>query len=122
MDMRDPRTHAILGAAFEVHRTLGHGFLEAVYQEALAQEFQLRNIPFLREADLPVDYKGTRLQTGYRADFICYESVIVELKALESLGGKELAQVVNYLKATRFQTGLILNFGSPSLEYRRVVL
>jgi GxxExxY protein len=105
----------------EVHRELGCGFLEAVYQEALAVELRLRTIPHRREVDLPVSYKGQRLNTTYRADFICYDRVIVELKALKRLSGVEEAQIINYLKATGMETGLLLNFGTPSLQYKRFV-
>lgn len=105
----------------EVHRELGCGFLEAVYQEALATELALRGVPFVRETELPISYKGTRLTTIYRADFICFKSVLVELKALSKLGSIEEAQIMNYLKAGPNEIGLLLNFGSPSLEYRRFV-
>lgn len=120
---KDPRTYKIIGAGMEVHRELGAGFLEAVYQEALAIEFELQGIPFQREVDLPVQYKGHQLNTTYRADFICYDkAVIVEIKALSELSGREESQIINYLKATGIEVGLVLNFSSESLEYKRFVL
>jgi GxxExxY protein len=119
MAERDPKTFAIIGAAMEVHRELGSGFLEAVYQEALALEFDQRRIPYQPQAELLIFYKNQRLKTIYKADFICYETVIVELKALARLSGTEEAQIINYLKATDFEIGLLLNFGTPSLEYKR---
>ena len=118
----DPETYAIIGAAMEVHRQLGHGFLEAVYQEALAIEMTKRNIPFEREVAVPVEYKGQRLQCSYRVDFICFDKVVVELKANNQLTGADDAQLINELKATGLNRGLLLNFGSPSLEYKRLVL
>jgi GxxExxY protein len=120
--MRDPQTYAIIGAAMEVHRVLGCGFLEPVYQEALAKEFLLRGIPFRREVELPITYKGNLLAVKYKPDFICYDAVIVELKALDRLSGKEKAQVINYLKATGTERGLLLNFGTVRLEYERLIL
>ena len=121
LDNKDPQTHAIIGAAMEVHSQLGQGFLEAVYQEALALEFAARKIPFVREMELPVFYKGQQLMCRYRADFICYESIVVELKALTALAAPHEAQVFNYLKATGMERGLLLNFGRFSLEVKRLV-
>jgi GxxExxY protein len=119
---RDARTHAIIGAAPEVHRALGPGFLEAVYQEALAKEFGLRSIPFRMQYEIPVFYKGDRLSTTYRADFTCFESIILELKAIRQMTVIEEAQVLNYLKASGLRVALLLNFGTPSLQQKRFVL
>lgn len=118
---KDPQTYEIIGGATEVHRHLGHGFLEAVYQEALAIEMTRRNIPFEREVAVPVEYKGQRLQCGYRADFVCFEEIVVELKAISQLTGADEAQLINELKATGLHRGLLFNFGTPSLEYKRIV-
>jgi GxxExxY protein len=118
----DPQSYAIIGAAMEVHRLLGCGFLEPVYQEALAIELAKRGIPLRREEALRIKYKNQTLATTYRADFIWFDSVIIELKALTRLSGKEEAQIINYLKATNCEVGLLLNFGTRSLEYRRFVL
>lgn len=118
----DPRTYAIIGAAMEVHKQLGCGFLEPVYQEALGIEFSKRDIPFRREVQLPIHYKGALLTTGYCVDFICFESVIVELKALAHMSGAEEAQVINCLKATGYELGLLIHFGARSLQQRRFVL
>jgi GxxExxY protein len=118
---RDPRTYAIIGAAMEVHRHLGRGFLEAVYREALEWEFTERGIACRREVDLPIRYKQHLLNTFYRADFVCHDCVIVETKALAKLSGTEEAQIINYLKATGLEIGLLLNFGAASLEYKRFI-
>jgi len=122
VEQRDPETYAVIGAAMEVHRVLGHGFLENVYQEALAVELEERKIPFRREVALDVYYKGRRLGGSYRADFVCFDSVILELKAVASLVPAHHAQVIHYLRATRVPKGLLINFGLPSLDFQRVVL
>ena len=119
---RDPITYAIIGAAMQVHGELGCGFLEAVHQEALALEFDRQRIPFTAQVELPIAYRGKRLNTSFRADFICFDEVIVEVKALAAFSGTEEAQVINYLKATGLELGLLLNFGAKSLQFRRLVL
>jgi GxxExxY protein len=116
----DPQTYAIIGACMAVHGELGPGFLEPVYQKALAIEFTKRSIPFVREKPLAIYYSGQQLATRYDADFLCYDSVILELKALSDLNPKHFAQVINYLKATRLERGLLVNFGALRLEYKRV--
>ena len=121
MTQRDQRTYAIIGAAMEVHRELGSGFLEAVYHEALAIEMTSRNIQFFHEVELPVIYKGQQLATSYRADFICFDKVIVEIKALRELSTLQEAQILNYLKASVLGVGLLINFGAESLQYKRFV-
>jgi GxxExxY protein len=118
-DPRDPETYAIIGAAMEVHRILGARFVEPVYQSALELEFRLRGIPHLREPPLPVYYKGTRLEVSYRADFLCFEAVIVELKSVDHITTKEEGQIINYLAASKIRRGLLLNFGHRSLQYQR---
>ena len=115
-------SYAINGAAMEVYNQLGHGFLEAVYQEALEKEFLLRSIPFERENLLTISYKGENLKQAYKADFVCYGKIIVELKAVSELTDAHRSQVYNYLHATGFHLGIILNFGfSNGLERERIV-
>ncbi len=121
VDERDPQTYAIIGAALEIHRQLGHGFLGAVYQEAAVIEFPLKQVLFEREVALPVKYKSIALPIHYRADFICFSEIIVEFKALSRLSTIEEAQLLNYLKATGLKPGLLINFGTSSLQYKRLV-
>jgi len=113
--------YKIIGAALEVHKELGCGFLEAVYQEALEIEFKHQSIPFLREQKLELSYKGQKLTKYYVADFICYDKIVVELKALTQLDNQNIAQTINYLKATGYKLGLLINFGETSLKYKRLV-
>lgn len=115
-------TYNIIGAAMEVHKQLGNGFLEGVYQEALALELEASNIDFEKEAPLIIFYKDKILKKRYIADFICYEQIILEIKALTELRSEHDAQVLNNLKATNMKVGLLLNFGSKSLQYKRIVL
>lgn len=114
--------YAVVGAAIEVQRELGPGFLEAVYQEALEQELEVRNVPFESQKRLRILYKGHPLKKEYIADLVCNNQIIVELKAIERLLSKEQAQILNYLKATDLRVGLLINFGSHGkLEWRRFV-
>ncbi len=106
----------------EVHRTLGHGFLEAVYHEAMALELSHQNVPFLCECAFPISYKGSVLSCHYRADLVCFEAVLVELKALTRLANEHEAQALNYLKASGLKKALLINFGASSLEYRRFII
>ena len=119
---RDPETYAVIGASMAVHSELGMGFLEIVYHEALAVELAFRGIPHDREVELPVHYRGQRLTCSYRADFVCYDAIIVEIKAQASLTGADDSQVLNYLKAAGMQRALLINFGGPRLEYKRIVM
>ena len=105
----------------EVHKELGCGFLEAVYQEALGREFIGQKISFKSQPTIQIAYKGQPLDKTYQPDFVCYEEVIVEIKAISSLSGVEEAQIINYLKATDLKVGLLLNFGAKSLEHKRFV-
>lgn len=121
VDERDPRTYAIIGAAMEVHRELGPGFLESVYHEAMAIEMTSREVPHDHEIDLVIFYKGKPLKKGFRSDFLCFDQVVVEVKAQSSLCPADEAQLINYLKATKHHVGLLLNFGEPSLAFKRMV-
>jgi GxxExxY protein len=105
----------------EVHRELGSGFLEAVYHEALEKEFQLQGIPYQSQPEIQIKYKGEPLKRTYQPDFICYEKIVVEIKALSQLTSNEEAQILNYLKASKLSPGLLINFGARSLQHKRFV-
>ena len=114
-------TYAVIGAAMEVHKVLGPGFLESVYEEALAHEFDLRGISYQRQTRLAVRYKEI-VAGEFRADFLVEGKVVAELKAIKALTAGDEAQLLNYLKGTGYRVGLLLNFGAPSLEYKRRIL
>jgi GxxExxY protein len=115
-------TYAIIGCAFEVYNQLGSGFLEPVYQEAFEIELKNQNIPFQPQVKLPIKYKEIMLKKEYVADIICYGSIIVELKAITHQSVNEEAQLINYLKASGYKLGLLINFGHPGkLEWKRMV-
>ncbi|EGF89467.1 GTP-binding signal recognition particle [Asticcacaulis biprosthecium C19] len=114
---------AIQGAIFDVNREMGSGFLEAVYQECLAKEFELRNIPFSQHKTVSLTYKGQALTQTYQPDFICYEAIILELKVCQEISSAHRAQILNYLKATKLRLGLLINFGThPKAQIERFVL
>jgi GxxExxY protein len=113
--------YAIIGAAMEVHKEKGSGFLEAVYQECMEMELAAQGIPAVPLQEMPIFYKGRKLKKTYIADFVAYGKIIVELKALDKLTSREEAQVLNYLKASGFEVGILINFGGPSLEFKRIV-
>ncbi|MFC2090270.1 GxxExxY protein [Bacteroidota bacterium] len=115
-------SYKIVGACMAVHCELGSGFHESVYQEAAEIEFHSRNIPYDREKELEIIYKKKVLNKKYIADFICYDKIIVEFKAVSELNDNHFSQVIGYLKATGFEMGMLINFGKESLEYRRVLL
>lgn len=117
----DPETYAIIGAGMAVHVELGCGFLEGVYTAALEVEFARRGIPFRREVLLPITYRNVVLPVRYRVDFICWDAVLVEVKAATALSPIDQAQVINYLKAARLSRALLINFGAQSLQHRRLV-
>ncbi len=115
-------SYKIMGACFEVYNNMGCGFLEAVYQECLEMELSAQQIPFQAHVPLKLHYKQHPLKKGYKPDFICYDKIIVEIKALSELRNGDRAQMHNYLTATKFKLGLLINFGHyPKLEYERIV-
>ena len=116
-------SYAIVGACFNVYKDRGYGFLEPVYQECCEIEFAFQKIPFLSQKELELAYRGQVLRQRYKPDFICFQKVIVELKAVSALADEHRAQLLNYLNATRMKLGLLVNFGHyPKLEYERIVL
>ncbi len=116
-------SYAIIGACFNVYNEKGCGFLEQVYQECLAIEFEYQKIPYVAQPKLTLSYRGRTLAHSYNPDFVCYDKIIVEIKAVSSLPDEHRAQVLNYLNATEFKLGLLVNFGSyPKMEYERIVL
>ena len=118
--MYEAETGEIINACMAVHKELGNGFLEAVYQDALEIEFKDRGIPYAREAQIPIFYKGQRLDKEYYADFICYGKIIVELKCVSRLVNANNAQVINYLHGTKLNVGLLINFAEASLKWERL--
>ncbi|MEN9876293.1 MAG: hypothetical protein RLZZ529_1290 [Bacteroidota bacterium] len=114
-------SYAIVGACMKVHRALGPGFLEAVYEEVVEKEFIIQKIPYKRQVQLNLYYEGVQLKKQYRADFVCYDSIIVELKAVTQIPSVFYAQLQNYLKCTNMELGLLINFSTPSLTYKRIV-
>jgi GxxExxY protein len=119
--MKNQKTYRIIGAALEVHKELGCGFLEAVYQEAMERELESHGIPFKSQPAIEINYKGKPLNKKYQPDLICFDEVIVEIKAISTLTGIEEAQIINYLKATGLKIGLLMNFGAKSLDHKRFV-
>jgi GxxExxY protein len=114
-------SYAIQGAVFDVYREMGCGFLEAVYQECLEKELDIREIPFIAQQELRLVYKGSPLKQVYKPDFICYDKIIVELKAVKEIAPEHKAQLLNYLKATGLELGLLVNFGAyPKVEIVRI--
>jgi GxxExxY protein len=116
-------TYKILGACFNVYKDKGCGFLEAVYQECLEIEFNLQNIPFESQKELHLEYKSHKLSQTYKPDFLCFNKIIIELKAVSYLTDDHRAQILNYLNATGYKLGILVNFGHyPKLEYERIIL
>lgn len=115
-------TYDIVGVAMIVHKELGGGFVESVYQEAFGIELLENNIPFEKEVKLQIHYKGNMLSKYFVADFVCYSDILVELKSSAAISDEHYAQVINYLKATKKPLGLLLNFGPKSLEFKRIIL
>ena len=115
-------SYAIRGAVFEVYNQIGCGFLENVYQECLIREFQLQEIPFQSQPNIRVSYKGEQLNLVFQPDFVCFEKIIVEIKAVKELSNDHKSQILNYLKASGYRLGLLINFGSsPRVTIERLI-
>ncbi len=116
-------SYQIMGACFEVHNQKGAGFLEAVYQECLEIEFEYQKVPAVAHSERRLSHRGKTLKQTFRPDFVCYDKIIVEIKAVDQLIGKHESQVLNYLNATGYELGILVNFGGhPKLEYKRLAL
>mgnify|MGYP003613084187 CR=1 FL=1 len=114
-------SYKIIGASMTVHRELGSGFLEAIYEEALKKEFVKMDIPFESQVKLQFYYDGEKLNKYYKADFICYDNIVIEIKAVSQVPDAFYAQIKNYLSATKKELGMLINFGQPSLTYKRII-
>ena len=117
----EKETYKIIGACMTVHKNLGSGFLESVYQEVLEKEFTKEEIPFQKEVKLNLFYEGEKLNKYFKADFLCYDKIIVEIKSVSFLNKNLESQVINYLKATNKEIGLLINFGEKSLKWKRFI-
>ncbi|MBF0405991.1 MAG: GxxExxY protein [Candidatus Riflebacteria bacterium] len=118
----EEETYSLRGAVFEVYKEMGCGFLEAVYQECLEIEFRRCEVPYVVQPELKLNYKGSLLQHTYKPDFICYDKIVLELKAAKEIAPEHKAQLINYLKATNLKVGLLINFGSHSkVQIERLV-
>ena len=119
----EEESYLIRGAIFEVYKTLGAGFLESVYQEALEVELGAMNVPYKSQPEITISYKGRSLNKTYRADIVCYDSIILELKAVKQLLPEHMAQLQNYLRATKMRLGFLVNFGnSTGVEIKRIAM
>lgn len=117
----EQETYKIIGACMRVHRLLGQGFLESVYQEALEKELTFQCIPFVRHKKLELTYDGNKMKKYFIADFVCYSKILLELKSSSFIHKDNFDQLINYLKATKLEIGLLVNFGAPSLQYKRCI-
>jgi len=119
----EEESYVVKGAVFEVYKAMGAGFLEAVYQECLEEELKVRGIPFVAQPEIKIIYKGRMLHQSYRADIVCYDKIILELKAVGALLPEHSAQLFNYLRATKMKLGFLVNFGHyPGVEIKRIAL